>query len=236
MDNRGSEFTNQEKVCVLLKSMKTVEAQKIVQSYANSNTGDDEAMEALTVKYGSPQKVFPLLVRQTLERGAIDFTEKGFAQLRERFFNPYKAMKKCGCDTLLHYLTALACEEFTPRLRKEWTKHISSCFKVPDLDDLFAYTKPLEHTLSSFNLPLPSLTSPSAATSRTSTFASTSKTTSGRSCPLCNKVYKLNRCTVYLGYDIPRKKKYRKSKRDCTNCLSLDHQNQQCWSSYNCRK
>ncbi len=62
MTSRGSEFSNHEKVCILLKSMKTAEAQRIVQSHVNSDSCYDEAMEALTAKYGSSRKVFPLLV------------------------------------------------------------------------------------------------------------------------------------------------------------------------------
>ncbi len=50
MTSRGSEFSNHEKVCILLKSMKTAEAQRIVQSHVNSDSCYDEAMEALTAK------------------------------------------------------------------------------------------------------------------------------------------------------------------------------------------
>ena len=121
MDSRGRDFTQHEKVCILLKSMKIPDAQRI-------------------------------LVRQTLERGPVDFTEESFIKLRERFLNPFKAMQECGCDTLSHYLTALACEDFTPRMRDEWTKHISTLARVPNLEDLFAYTQPLEHARSSFSL------------------------------------------------------------------------------------
>jgi len=245
MDSRGRDFTDHEKVCILLKSMIHPEAQRIVQAHTNSDEGYAEAMKALTMKYGAPRKVFPLLVRKVLEKGSIDFTEEGFAQLRERYLNRFKAMKELGCDSLSQFITAIACEEFTPRLREEWTKHIASGTKVPDLEELLAYAQPLEHTLSSYNLPSSYSGSSSSLTSTSSSAPSSTQSTStpssstakvGRNCPLCNESHKLIRCPVFLGYDAPRNKKYLKSKKGSTNCLSLTHQNLNCTSSYNCRK
>ena len=152
MDSRGRDFTQHEKACILLKSMRIPDAQRIVQSYTTHDDSYTQAMEALVKKYGSPKKVFPILVHHTLERGPVDFTEESFIKLCERFLNPFKVMQECGCDNLSHYLTALACEDFTPRMRDEWTKHISTLARVPNLEDLFAYTQPLEHARSSFSL------------------------------------------------------------------------------------
>ncbi len=110
LENRGALFSSHEKVCLLLQAMQTTEAQRIIQSHSHSDDGFEQAIEALTTKYGSPKKVFPILVRRTLEKGAIDFTEEAFATLRKRFLIPYLAMVDCGCNSLSYYLAALACE------------------------------------------------------------------------------------------------------------------------------
>jgi len=115
-------------------------------------------------------------------------------------------------------------------------KHISTLTKVPNLDDLFAYTQSLEHTLPNFSLPPTS--TPRSATSTSSAARSTSSTTASTelNCPLCSEVHQLNGCPVYLCHDVNRRKKLVKSKKACSNCLSMTHQQQSCMSSYNCKR
>ncbi len=136
-------------------------------------------------------------------------------------------MRDCGCDTLSQYLTAGACEKFSPRLREEWTKHFSTSTKVPNLDDLFNYTKLLEHTLSSLTVstpvPAPSKSAPSSSAPKPSKASS-------RQCTLCHENHRLFHCPVFLGYDINQRKKYIQDKRGCINCLSLTHRTNDCSS------
>ncbi len=131
--------------------MNNQEAERIVRLHSFSDDGYAKAMEALIDKYGCAMKVFPHLVKKTIHREPIDFSEEGFARLRERVLIPYQAMEECGCATLSQYLTTLVCEDFTPRLQDEWTKHLATKKEVPNLKDLFEYTKPLEHTISSIS-------------------------------------------------------------------------------------
>jgi len=61
--------------------MTSPEAQCIVQSYTHADDCYTQAMDALTTKYGSQRKVFPILVCQTLEKRTIDYTEEGLSLL-----------------------------------------------------------------------------------------------------------------------------------------------------------
>ncbi len=82
MESRGAAFTEQEKLGVLIKSMKDDEAKQVVEAYSNSTDCYKEAMEALE-KYGSPVRIFPVLVRKSIERHSMDYTEEGLAHLRK---------------------------------------------------------------------------------------------------------------------------------------------------------
>ncbi len=194
-------------------------------------------MEALEEKYGSPIRIFPVLVRKSIERHSMDYTEEGLAHLRKQYYNTLKDMRELGCDLLSQYFAALACENFSPRLLEEWTKHTASYTKVPDMEDLMAYAKPLEHRLSCMRK------TPLSSSSAKSTNYANRVNTSGHSpssakstCTLCHEVHRLSRCPVFLGYDASRKRKYLRSRKGCFNCLNLGHFNTQCPSSFNCKK
>jgi len=58
LDRAGSEFSDRERTCFLLKAMKTPEAERIVKSYAGYN----KALGALVQRFSAPKKVFPHLV------------------------------------------------------------------------------------------------------------------------------------------------------------------------------
>ncbi len=103
--------------------------------------------------------------------------------------------------------------------------------QVPDMDDLMNYARRLEHRLSCMRrTPLNTSASPSTTANtsfKTSAFNSNTST-SRPNCTLCNEVHRLNRCSVFLEYDVARKQKYLKSKKGCSNCLSLNLNNSQC--------
>ncbi len=236
LDTRGSSFSDREKVCLLLNAMKHPEAERIVRLHSFSDDGYSQAMEALVDKYGLAMKIFPHLVKKTLHKEPIDFTEEGFARLRERILIPFQAMEECGCATLSQYLTALVCEDFTPRLRDEWTKHLATKKDVPNLKDLFEYAKPLEHTLSSIStIAGPSRDKPSHH-QRKPAFTSSTKSTFSKNCILCHEPHRLHQCPVFLGYDVQKRIKYAKEQKRCTNCLSDRHSWANCPSSHTCRK
>jgi len=149
-------------------------SQQIVQLYSYAEDGYDQAMEALTTKYGFDCKVFPILVRKTLKNSSINFTEEGFQRLHQRFLISFQAMKDCGCDTLSHYLA----------------------------DDLFKYIKPLEHTLSSMTISSSSSSHPTSTPSM-SAYNPQRKATSNsqRQCSICLEDHRIFHCPVFLGYD-----------------------------------
>ncbi len=235
LSSRGSSFSDREKVCLLLNAMKNPEAERIVRLHSFSDDGYAQAMEALIDKYGCAMKIFPHLVKKTLHREPIDFSEEGFVRLRERVLIPYQAMEECGCATLSQFLTALVCEDFTPRLRDEWTKHLATKKDVPNLKDLFDYTKPLEHTLSSISTMAGTAIDKSSSHRKTTSTIS-SNSTSSKTCALCQETHHLHQCPVFLGYDISKRMKYIKDKKGCTNCLNLKHSRANCSSSFSCRK
>jgi len=103
MDSRGAAFTEQEKLGVLIKLMKDDEARHIVEAYSDSTDCYCEAMRALQEKFGSPVRIFPILVRKSIERHPMDYTEEGLAHLRKQYYNTLKDMKELGCDSLSQY-------------------------------------------------------------------------------------------------------------------------------------
>jgi len=239
MDSRGSTFTEQEKLGVLLKSMKDEDARRIVEAYSNSSDCYREAMEALEEKFGSPIRIFPMLVRKMVESRPMDYSEEGLALFRTQYLNTFKDIQELGCDSLSQFAAALACDNFSPRLLEEWTKHTAMFEKVPDLEDMRAYTRPLEHRLSCMKKPTTStMTTPkhSSHSGHRNSASSNAQPNSKQTCPACSEPHKLSRCSVFSGYDAARKKKLLKSKKGCLNCLSMGHLTHACTSAFNCKK
>jgi len=106
------------------------------------------------------------------------------------------------------------------------------------MDNLMSYAHPLEHRLSCMCQALLNTSASPSTTANTSVKTSASNSnlsTSRPTCTLCTEVHRLIRCSIFLKYDVARKRKYLKSKNGCSNDLSLNH-NSQCPSSYNCKK
>ena len=169
----------------------------------------------------------------------VDFSKDGFTKLRQRFLLPYQAMKEMKLATISQYLAALAFEDFTPRMREEWTKHIASMSDLPTLEDLFAFTEPLEYKMARVEASSVNFTDkPSTSRKSSSTRSNiTSKSTTNQSkCGLCNEYHSLHKCPVFLSYEVSRRLKYVKEGKGCTNCLkSGRHTCSNCPSTYTCR-
>ncbi len=236
LETRGKRLSDQERICLLLKAMKDENARQVVLLHSQGDDGYTKAIEALVNNFGSPSIIFPHHVRRTTARESIDFSKDGFTKLRQRFLLPYQAMKEMKVATLSQYLTALAYEDFTPRMKEEWTKHIADKSELPTLEDLFAYTEPLEYKMANIHIASSSTTEKSFAPRKPATNWSTSSKPNRSSCALCHEHHGLHRCPVFLGYDIPKRIKYMKEKKGCTNCLSLSHSCSSCPSSYTCKR
>ena len=147
--------------------------------------------------------MFPHHVRRTIVRETVDFSKDGFTKLCQRFLLPYQAIKEMKLATLSQYLAALAFEDSTPRMREEWTKHIASMSDLPTLEDLFAFTEPLEYKMARVEASSVNFTDkPSTSRKSSSTCSNiTSKSTINRAqCGLCNEYHSLYKCPVFLSY------------------------------------
>ncbi len=139
LKSRGKHLNDNEKTCLLLKVMKDEDARQVVLLHSQREGGYVKEVEALINNYGSPAIVFRHHVQRTIVRKTVDFSKDGFTKLHQRFLLPYQAMKEMKLATLSQYLAALAFEDFTPRMREEWTQHIASMSDLPTLEDLFAF-------------------------------------------------------------------------------------------------
>ncbi len=234
LNSRGRHLNDNEKTCLLLKAMKDEDARQVVLLHSQGEGGYTKAVDINN--YGSPTIVFPHHVRRTMVRETVDFSKDGFTNLRHLFLLPYQAMKEMKLATLSQYLAALlAFEDFTPRMREEWTKHIASMSDLPTLEDLFAFTEPLEYKMvarveaSSVNF----TDKPSTSRKSSSTCSNvTSKSTTNQSqCGLCNEYHKR---PVFLSYEMSRRLKYVKEHKGCTNCPNSSHTCSNCpWVLHN---
>jgi len=232
LERAGTGFSDREKSCFLLKAMRDIEAEQIVRSYSTSKDGYQEALRALSLRYGATKKVFPHLVRKMTSKAAITFTQEGFVKFREQYLRPLQSMEELECTSISQFAACLALENLDHRLREEWTKSYKSSSEVPTLKDLAMFLEPLENNLQALSLteshPSQHVTSrrPSAPNSRP--FNS--------NCSICQEPHRLNRCPTFLGYDISKRNKVARDKRLCINCLTSGHRSHECKSSYTCRE
>ena len=92
LERAGSDFSDRERSCFLLKAMVNSEAAQIVKSYSMSKDGCDRALKALERRYGTPKKIDPHLVKKMTSCQQIQFSQEGFTQFREKFVLPLQAM------------------------------------------------------------------------------------------------------------------------------------------------
>ena len=242
LKSRGKHLNDKEKRCLLVKAMRDDEAKQVVLVHSQGEDGYNRAIQALINNHLSPTIVYPYHVRRTTVKEPLDFNREGFTKLRQRILLPYEAMKELKAATLSQYLVALAFEDFTPRMREEWTKHIASMSDLPTVEDLFAFTEPLEYKMakieSSTSSPssLLSIEKPHSAPANRKTSSTSHKTTVSKSqCNLCHEQHGLQRCPVFQGYDVVKRIKYVKDRRWCTNCLHPSYTCNNCQSSYTCK-
>ena len=241
LKSRGKHLTDNEKTCLLLNAMKDEEAYQVVFLHSQGEGGYEKAIQALVNNYGSPSIVYPHHVRRTTVRQSIDFTRDGLTKLRQRFLLPYQAMKDMKAATLSQYLMALAFEDFNPRMREEWTKHIASMAELPTLENLFAFTEPLEYKMTKVES---TSTTSAASTNKSSTVHrksnsvnpnSASKSMNRSQCNLCHEQHGLHKCPMFLSYDVSKRIKYIKDRKWCTNCLHHSHTCGNCSSTFTCK-
>ncbi len=128
---------------------------------------------------------------------------------------------------------ALTLSRFDSNLREEWTKHFKTSTELPTPEDIEEFLEPLENNLQSLFLG----GRPSSKNTPSRRPASQASPKNNQSvCVLCKEPHRLFRCPVFLGYDPPRRHRYVKERKGCTNCLSTNHQVHQCPSSFTCRE
>jgi len=213
LERAGSEFSDREKTCFLLKSMKTTEAKQIVKSYAAVDDGYIRALKALIQRFGSAKKVFPHLVHKMTSKEPINLTQEGFSRYRDKYILPLQSMQELGCTSISQFAASLALENFSQSLRDEWTKFYKTVSEVPLLEDITEFLEPLENNLQSLTLDDGKVTTHLPSQSRRS-YAAVPKV-SNSVCALCKEIHRLFRCPVFSGYDTTRRNRYVRDKRLC---------------------
>lgn len=232
LDRAGDEYSEREKSCFLLKAMEETEAKEIVKSYANSENGYTEALEALKDRYGSPKRVFPHLVRKMMSRERIHLDQASFAKLRQNYSRPLRAMEQLGCAEATQIAAALVIDQLDDNLMDQWTKFYTTSDSVPTMANIEAFIKPLESNIH--DRPKETRSTATSFQPKKGTFRQAK--TNSMECVLCKEQHKLFKCPIFLGYDVDKRFKFIKDKRSCTNCLSTSHSTQDCSSSYTCRE
>jgi len=194
LERVGSDFSDRERSCFLLKAMKSTEADHIVRSYAAAEDGYQQALKALIMRFGAA-KVFLHLVHKMTTKETITFSQEGFAKFRDQYVIPLQPMQELGCTSVSQFAACLALENLDQSLRDEWTKTYKSIDEVPSLEDLAMFLEPLEQNIQSLSLnDQPSVTH---TTSRKS--FSAGPRLSSSTCSICREQHRLFKCAVFAG-------------------------------------
>ncbi len=236
IEQHGKYLTKEEKLCLLLKSMKDEGARKIVQLHSQSDDGYDNAIKALINNFGRLSVIYPHHVRKILQTDSYGYDRESFTRIRQRFLLAYESMETMKANTLSQFFAAVAQEDFNDKLREEWTKHVASFEQLPTLKELIEFLEPLEYSML-----FTSTNSTSSAEKSTSKKQNNPKPSSNSKpvlkiqCKLCHESHGLQRCPIFLGYDIDKRNKCIRKLKWCVNCLHPSHTCNNCSSSFTCR-
>ncbi len=147
IEQHGKYLTKEEKLCLLLKSMKDEGARKIVQLHSQSDDGYDNAIKALINNFGRLSVIYPHHVRKILQTDSYGYDRESFTRIRQRFLLAYESMETMKANTLSQFFAAVAQEDFNDKLREEWTKHVASFEQLPTLKELIEFLEPLEYSM-----------------------------------------------------------------------------------------
>ena len=131
---------------ILAKAMDDREARRLVERY--SSAGFEEAMKQLKSRYGRPAAVYPQLVEELVARNRYDYSQESMHQILECSQLVLAAMDTVNGKTIEQLTVALVVRDFDNELEKEWVKHLGDEDKLPDMDTLLQFIKPLSHNLS----------------------------------------------------------------------------------------
>ena len=131
---------------ILAKAMDDQEARRLIERY--SSAGFEEAMKQLKSRYGRPAAVYPQLVEELVARNRYDYSQESMHQILEHSQLVLAAMDKVNGKTIEQLTVALVVRDFDNELEKEWVKHLGDEDKLPDMDTLLEFIKPLSHNLS----------------------------------------------------------------------------------------
>jgi len=164
--------------------------------------------------------VFPHLVRKLTSKITISFSPEGFVNFRENYIRPLQAMEEIGCTDITQLAACLALENLVQRMREEWTKDFKNPTKLPTHQDLAHFLEPLGNNLQALSLSEPATSHGTAIQhSARRPLSSGLRNSSSSACSICQEQHRLNRCPVFLGYDVTRRNKFARDRKLCINQL-----------------
>ncbi len=235
MEKRGGHLSDEEKCCLLLKSMKGNKAYKIVKLNSGGNDGYDRYMKALLKEFGRSRVIYPCYIRKIMQNDSYDYNRESLERIREQIGLSYQVIKDLEADTLSQFLAAIVIERFSPKLLEKWNEHTTDIHKPPTFEELENYILPTAMNMSAESSKSLPVTHENTIKKPSTTKAQTSAKPSGKKCSLCKETYGLSRCPIFLAYDVDKRNKYVRDQRWCTNCLHPSHTCSQCSSSFTCR-
>lgn len=234
LHKRGRHLSDVEKLTLLIGALDTKDGRDHAQLHSFSGTDFNSALTALEEKYGKTSVVYPELVGRILTPIKYDYSTRGFQDFYKHIVQPYRHLQQIKKIDLSMFLTQLAENSFSQRLKEEWRRYKDSSEKLPTIDDFETFTKKRAAEVSTEDKKrfLPSSSdspTPSTANSKPKQLKSSGK------CPVCEDKHSIARCLAFMEWDVERRNKYAREKKLCLNCLGEGHQVRQCSSKYSCR-
>ncbi len=240
INSRPDITSDADKVSLLREAMLDPALKAQVEQYGRGPDGFRAAREALRIRYGRASVVFPVYVKEMIQKETYSYNQESMLRILDRTKHLAAAMKDIKGDTLSQVMVQLAVFNFNDELSKEWTKYMASKEDIPDLDQLVKFVEPLSHTL-----PFQAPQSAGSKSSQVQKKESQKKTSNGDSrtsqrltdCPLCKNTYHhLQRCSVFTGYSVGQRQSYINRTKGCSNCLHHSYVVGQCNSAHTCRQ
>ncbi len=234
---RAGGFSELDKRCLLVESLISPEA-KMEVTNAPEEASLDELMELLCQRFGRPQTIVPILIKQVSKPDFFTSDYAGLQRLVQQFFKGADALKHYVGDSLSSYLMYSATMMFTPKLKAEWDQHVVHNGIKPSMDELRKYISARLLQTSASDPPMSVSTAPPQVARPTYTIPQPSKSPRPKpafKCSICEERHSLLRCPTFIGYDVDKRNKVIREKRLCINCLAEGHGCKSCPSKFTCK-
>ena len=242
--NRIKDLANDERLTLLLESLKDPEGQAIVSRAIRNGEEYSGVAKLLNECYDQPREVFLEATRQLTSMSKLSHNSVSLTEAIETLANTISTVQQYGDGTVGQMIAALVEAKMDSKVLEDWRIEQPPSV-IPDAEALLKFLRKRKGALGSvereFHYSRPPKQSvpqnkPSPSNSNKGKAVLTLHTVDSVSCSLCHQEHPLHLCSQFRDMDVNSRHKVFSPLKACYNCLRSGHTVRQCPSRYSCKE